>query len=64
MAASARCAHGGRGGGAVRSHVRAGWALVTDEGFSGGWVSVVKSGGNGFHHRDTLEDPREQEERR
>lgn len=60
---SARRAHGGRGARAVRGHMRTGWTLVTDEGFPGDRVSVLK-GGSGFHRRDTADDSREQDQHR
>ena len=63
LVGSAGRAGGGRGGGAVRGHVRAGRTLVTDEGLPGARVQVLE-GGDGYHRGDTAEDGREQEELR
>lgn len=60
---SARRTLGGRGGGAVRGHVRPWWTFVTSEGYSCHRVPVLK-GGNGSSRRGTAEDGREQDQHR
>ncbi len=63
VAASARRALGGCGGGAVRDHVHARWTHVTHDGLPGERVLALV-GGNGFHRRGVAEDTRKQEQRR